>query len=111
MERRIGLRGRTDFRVFAQSGQLAQLCRGIELSPTGILIDRGREIDERRDCPLYVRLELQLPERVVPITALARPIWSFGTQQALRFLELSDVDRLTLAEHLDLLHRRGVPLN
>jgi hypothetical protein len=111
MERRVGLRGRTDFRVLATHGHWAQVCRGIEVSATGIVIDRGRLVDHLRDCPLYVRLELRLPERVLPIRALARPVWSFGSHQALRFLDLSDVDQLTLAEHLDLLHRRGVPLN
>lgn len=111
MERGIGLRGRTDFRVFAMSGHRRQLCRGVEVSSTGIVIDRGRPVDELRDAPLYLRLELRLPERVLPVTALARPVWCYGTQQALRFVTMSDVDRLTLAEHLDLLHRRGALLN
>lgn len=111
MERRVGLRGRTDFRVLAQHGHWAQVCRGVEVSATGIVLDRGRAVDDLRDCPLYLRLELRLPERVLPILTLARPVWSYGSYQALRFLNLSDVDQLTLAEHLDLLHRRGVPLN
>lgn len=111
MERRVGLRGRTDFGVYAVNGQLRQQCRGVEVSVTGIVIDRGRPVDDGRDVPLYLRLELRLPERVLPLTALARPVWSFGSQQALRFVSMSDVDRLTLAEHLDLLQRRGTPLN
>ncbi|NLE86353.1 MAG: hypothetical protein GX607_08135 [Myxococcales bacterium] len=111
MERRVGLRGRTDFQVLARSGELGQLCRGIEISPSGIVICRGRPVDRWRDEPLYLQLELRLPERVVPLRALARPVWSFGSHQALRFVRISDVDRLTLAEHLDLLHHRGVPLN
>jgi hypothetical protein len=48
--------------------------------------------------------------RVQPLRALARPVWSFGTQQALRFVRMSDADRLTLAEHLDVLRLRGVAL-
>ena len=111
MERRIGLRGRTDFRVFARNGELGQMCRGIEISASGIVICRGRLVDSWRDEPLYLKLELRLPERVLPLQAVARPVWSFGSHQALRFVTISDVDRLTLAEHLDLLHRRGVPLN
>jgi len=55
-------------------------------------------------------LELLLPERVRPLRALARPIWARGTQQALKFVRISDVDRLTLAEHLDVLSLRGVCL-
>lgn len=111
MERRVGLRGRTDFRVWARSGELGQMCRGVEVSASGLVICRGRPVDEWRDAPLYLKLELRLPERVLPLEALARPVWSFGSYQALRFVSISDVDRLTLAEHLDLLHRRGVPLN
>jgi hypothetical protein len=111
MERRVGLRGRTDFPVLATNGYLAQACRGVEVSSSGIVVDRGRLIDDRRDAPLFLRLSLQLPERVRPLTALARPVWSFGTHQALRFVTMSDVDRLTLAEHIDLVHRRGTPLN
>lgn len=110
MERRIGLRARTDFRVVAKSGILAAHCRAIEISPNGIVIDRGHEIDDR-DRPLVLTLTMNLPERLRPLLAIARPIWSFGTQQAFKFVEISDVDRLTLAEHLDLLRLRGVALN
>lgn len=111
MERRVGLRGRTDFPVLATNGYLAQACRGVEVSASGIVLDRGRVVEEGRDAPLFLKLSLQLPERVRPLTALARPVWSFGSQQALRFVTMSDVDRLTLAEHIDLMHRRGTPLN
>jgi hypothetical protein len=110
MERRIGLRARTDFRVLARNGILAAHCRGIEISPNGIVIDRGREIADR-DRPLMMGLEMNLPERLRPLLALARPIWSLGPLQAFKFIEISDVDRLTLAEHLDLLAMRGVTLN
>jgi hypothetical protein len=58
-----------------------------------------------------VTLELQLPERMKTLSALARPVWAFGSQQALRFVRMSDVDRLSLAEHLDILRFRGVTLN
>jgi len=110
MERRIGLRARTDFRVVAKNGILAAHCRGIEISPSGIVIDRGHAIVDR-DRPLVMGLEMNLPERLRPLLALARPIWSFGSQQAFKFVRISDVDRLTLAEHLDLLRLRGIPLN
>jgi hypothetical protein len=55
-----------------------------------------------------MRLEMLLPERIRPLCAVARPIWAQGTQQALKFVRISDVDRLTLAEHLDVLNLRGV---
>ncbi|HMJ16430.1 MAG TPA: hypothetical protein VK524_33680 [Polyangiaceae bacterium] len=81
-------------------------CRGIELSPTGILLDRGRRASAHAK-PLFVHLELVLPEQARTISAIARPIWQRGSQQALKFIRISDADRLTLAEHLDLLERRG----
>ncbi len=95
----------------ATNGYLVAPCRGVEVSASGILIDRGRPVDDFRDAPLYLKLELNLPERLAPITAVARPIWSFGTHQGLCFVRMSDVDRLCLAEHVDLVHRRGTPLN
>ncbi len=108
MQGRVGLRARTDFRVLAASGGLVSHCRGIEISSSGIIVDRGREV---LHMPLLLRLEMMLPERVRPLRALARPIWVRGAQQALKFIRISDVDRLTLAEHLDLLNLRGVCLS
>ena len=110
MDRRIGLRARTDFRVIAKNGILAAHCRGIEVSSTGIILDRGCEVTEREH-PLLITLEMRLPERIKSLEALARPVWSFGRQQALRFVRMTDVDRLTLAEHLDILAIRDAHLN
>jgi hypothetical protein len=106
MQHRVGLRARTDFRVVASNGGFVSHCRGIEISASGIIVDRGREHTSQ---PLLMRLEL-LPERIRPLRALARPIWVHGSQQALKFVRISDVDRLTLAEHLDVLNLRGVCL-
>jgi hypothetical protein len=107
MQHRVGLRARTDFRVVAKNGGFTAHCRGIEISSSGIIVDRGREPE---DAPLLMKLEMQLPERIRPLLALARPIWLRGSQQALKFVRISDVDRLTLAEHLDVLCLRGVCL-
>jgi hypothetical protein len=84
-----------------RDGSLVSSYRGVELSPTGIVIDRARPIEER-DQGIYVEMEIVLPERVRPLHAVARPVWSFGTQQAFKFVVMSDVDRLNLAEHVDL---------
>lgn len=108
MRRQVGLRARTDFRVTARWGHRAAHCRGIEVSPTGIIIDGGLPA---YGGPLWVWLDLELPERLRPMRALARPIWALGTQRALRFVRISDADRLSIAEHVDLLARRGVRLN
>lgn len=110
MERRIGLRGRTDFSVIASNGYFTKNVRGIEISGTGIVLDRGYSVSYS-ESPLYMHLEIRLPERRRPIVAVARPVRAYGQQQAFRFIKISDVDRLTLAEHLDVVHRRGVELN
>ncbi len=110
MERRLGLRGRTDVQVAASSGLWLTLARGIEVSGSGILLDRGREATERDD-QLILRLTITLPEKQRAIEVVARPVRRYGNQQALRFVSLSDVDRLSLAEHLDLVHRRGGTLH
>jgi len=107
MLNRVGLRARTDFRVVAKNGGFISHCRGIEISASGIIVDRGRDVPSQ---PLLLGLEMLLPERVRPLRALARPIWVRGSQQALKFVRISDVDRLTLAEHLDILNLRGVCL-
>jgi hypothetical protein len=108
MQHRVGLRARTDIRVIAKSGGFTSHWRGIEISASGIVVDGGREPAQ---LPLLMRLELRLPERIRPLRALARPIWARGTQQALKFVRMSDVDRLTLAEHLDVLSLSGVNLS
>jgi hypothetical protein len=94
--------------VVAIDGGLRSQFRGIEISPTGMVVDRGRR---RRAVPLVQWLELYLPERLKPLRLLARPVWTEGAQQALTFVRISDADRLSLAEHLDLQRRRGLPLN
>lgn len=108
MQHRVGLRARTDFRVVAKSGGFISHCRGIEISASGIIVDRGRQ---EAYAPLFMRLEMLLPERIRPLCAVARPVWGRGSQQALKFVSISDVDRLTLAEHLDVLNLRGVCLS
>jgi hypothetical protein len=106
MQRRLTQRARTDFNVRTRQGNLISDYRGIEVSSTGILVDRGRTIEER-DAPVFVHMEIRLPERHAPLRAVARPIWSFGTQQAFKFVRMSDVDRLNLAEHVDLMRHLG----
>jgi|SRR5687768_2655202 len=108
MARRVGMRGRTDFRVTARWGRRVARCRGIEVSSTGIVVHATELV---MASPLWVWLELELPERLRPMLALARPVWSFGDQQALKFVRLPDADRLSLAEHVDLLSHRGLPLH
>jgi hypothetical protein len=106
----MSLRARTDFPVLLKNGSLRTPCRGVEVSATGIILDRGRVVTDADMC-MFSSLELRLPERSASLCSTARPVWSFGQQQAFRFLDMSDSDRLSLAEHLDLLAHRNVTLS
>jgi hypothetical protein len=45
------------------------------------------------------------------IHALARPVWTQGTLQAMRYVAVNEVDQLEIAELLDRLGRRGTVLH
>ena len=110
MERRTNLRGRLEFPVMEREGGFSYWCTALDVSPTGIRIDRGGEV-LARDRQSLVQLELHLPDLGEPLRVLATTVWSNGTLQGLRFVGLDDADRLTLAEQLDLLQHRGGDLN
>lgn len=101
MSYRMSERARTDCSVRTELGRIISIYRGIEVSPTGIVIDRGRPIREM-DKRIFLHMEITLPERMKPLKAVARPVWSYGTHQAFKFIRISDADRLNLAEHVDL---------
>jgi hypothetical protein len=105
MRRRINQRARTDCIVRTENGGLISVRHGIEVSPTGIVVEFGRPVGNR-DQSFLVNMEITLPERLRPLRALARPIWFSGTRQAYKFVRMSDVDRLNLAEHVDLVGMR-----
>lgn len=110
MSYRMSERARTDCSVRTEQERIISIYRGIEVSPTGIVIDRGRPIRER-DKRIFIHMEITLPERIKPLRAVARPVWSYGTHQAFKFVRISDVDRLNLAEHVDLVAIRQGHLN
>ncbi len=101
---RRGLRARTDFPVTVREGSIRADGRCVELSASGAIVVRG---GEGVHGSTLLRLELYLPERHRAIVALARRIWAQGAQQAFRFERLTDADRLSLAEHVDLAQLRG----
>jgi len=109
MKRRLNQRARTNCTVRTEQDSLVSLYRGVEVSPTGIVVDLGRPVVSR-DQRIYVKMEIVLPERLRPLRALARPVWFSGTRQAYKFVRMSDVDRLNLAEHVDLAELRGLVL-
>jgi hypothetical protein len=108
--RGIGLRERTNFPVLLCEGPHVAHCRATELSATGIVIERGRELSEREQRSLF-KLELFLPEQPRPVRVLAKVARRAGSSSyALKFVLISDVDRLTLMEHLDLQQRDSLEL-
>ena len=90
----------TEFPVLIYDGVVASHCHAVELSSTGIVLERGRSrsAPDRRSS---VRLELFLDHAPRPVRVLARPVRWFGTREAYKFTTITDADRLTLTEHLD----------
>jgi hypothetical protein len=109
MERRVGLRARTEFPVLERDGGFSYWHVALDVSPGGMMIDREAHADQRRQTLL--QLELHLPELAAPLRVLATPVWADGSLQGLRFVGLDDADRLTLAEQLDALSLRGAELH
>lgn len=109
-ERGIGLRGATRFRVLVCEGPHAAHCHALELSASGIVVERGRELSER-ECRAGFKLELFLPEQQRPVRVLAKVVRAVSrTAYAFKFIFITDVDRLTLMEHLDLEQRDSLRL-
>lgn len=101
--RGIGLRAATSFAVVMYEGPRAVHCHAVELSASGVVIDRGRELSER-ERSASIKLDLLMPGGR-GVRALARVVRRIRPAvYALKFVMISDVDRLTLMEHLDSQH-------
>jgi hypothetical protein len=99
--RGIGLRAATRFPVLVCEGPHVAHCSAVELSATGIVIDRGRELSSR-ELRAHFKLELMLPEQRSAVRVLARIVRQVeGARYAFKFVLISDADRLTLMEHVD----------
>ena len=100
-ERGIGLRAATRFPVLVCEGPHAAHCHALELSATGVVVDRGRELSER-ELRAGFKLELFVPGATRPVRVLAKVARTIVPgQYAFRFVLISDVDRLSLMEHID----------
>jgi hypothetical protein len=101
IRRGIGLRAATTFPVLLCEGPHAAHCRALELSASGIVVERGRLLGEREQ-RASLKLELFLPGQPGPVRVLAKIIRPLThTRYALKFVLIADADRLTLMEHLD----------
>jgi hypothetical protein len=109
MERRIGSRAQVDLPVSAFVDGFEHHCRAVDISPTGMVVERTRSLAARTLSTLTA-LELDLGE-ARPIRVRARTVWSRDRLQAVRFVVMNDVDRLDIAEHLDRMARLREPLH
>jgi hypothetical protein len=109
MERRIGSRGQVDFPVSALVDGFRHACRAVELSPTGMVVERTKSLAGRTLHLLNV-LELRL-DGELKIRMRARTVWSKDRLHAVRFVVMQDVDRLEIAEHLDRMAQRREQLH
>ena len=109
-ERRTSHRGRTEFGVVVREGLRSEDARCIEVSAAGVLLARPRETNADgavlANESVLTRLELRLPERRRELHAWARPVWARGRLMAYRIVQMRDVDRLSFAEHRDIVDRR-----
>jgi hypothetical protein len=96
MDRRQRSRIRTDCRLRTyREGRLRE-GRAYDLSTDGALVFQPTN----RRPALVQRIELEL-DGGARFQALARTVWSQDGWHAVRFVGLSDADRLDIAEHLD----------
>lgn len=99
-KRSLGLRYGTWFPVQLHLEQGTVRCQAVQVSASGIVLEH-RGGFQLPDHPVPLRLELLLSPQLT-ITVLARPVRRFDEKFcALKFVAISDVDRLSLMEHLD----------
>ena len=103
--RRLGAREHTKFSAFLLAKGKRVRARTVELSTTGVVLDF--RYSSRPELDGLQTLELAVPGCGRPIRTLARPVRRVGSFDAFEFLSIREVDRLTLAEHLDRERRLG----
>ena len=103
------LRASAEFPVMEREGRFSFWVRGVNLSTTGLMVNRG-DVPLRSD-PGLVHLELHLPRRSEPMRVMASSVWIKGSLEGLKFLGLTDADRLTLAEEIDQISADGGALH
>jgi len=108
MDRRIGSRAQVDFPVGAFVDGFRHDCRAVDLSPTGMVLMRGRSL-RLRPVPWLNELELLWDSQRIDVCA--RTVWTKGHLHAVRFVIMQDVDRLEIAERLDDMLRRKQTLH
>jgi hypothetical protein len=99
MERRNAARMMVDVPTWCLLDGFRHACRTVDLSTTGMLVERSKILAEREP-PHLGAYELHLEGRR-PIRVRGRTVRSQGRVLAVRFVVVHDVDRLTIAQHAD----------
>jgi PilZ domain len=99
MERRTSSRAQVDVPICALVDGFRHSCRAFDLSTTGMVFERSRALAGHQFTQVSP-FEIYL-EGSRPIRARARPVWGRERLCAVKFVSMSDADRLTLAELLD----------
>jgi hypothetical protein len=99
-DRRMAVRAPLDLPVRLKNAWLSREARAVDVSTSGILVVQNRPASQEAD-PIHLTVDFALPGEVEPVVAIARPVWSRGPFRAFKFLTVSDVDRLRIAEHVD----------
>ena len=110
MERRFGLRGQVDLPVIQHVDGFPHECRVVDISAGGLVVQRTKRLTQRSSRLVY-SLELPLDGEGKRIHTLARPVWTDGSLQAMRYVAVNHMDRLEIAELLDRIGRRGAILH
>jgi hypothetical protein len=108
MERRLASRAQVDVPICAFVDGFRHECRAVDLSPSGMIVELSRTL-RRRALPMVNPFEIHLGGR--PIRTRGRSVWARERFHAVRFVAMSDADRLTIAELLDRKARLGEALH
>jgi hypothetical protein len=102
-ERRLGLRVPAALWVLVKDGERALYARTVEVSPTSAVLKLLDGNETRFERARRFELDLFVPGAERPLHVVAWPTRAVGQLEAFEFLSMSSSDRLTLAEHLDVL--------
>jgi hypothetical protein len=98
MDRRSSTRRRVDILLNKHLDGFPYACRVLDISSGGMLLRRIHEPDvEHESCTL----ELGLPGSEQSLWIWARPVWTKGRRQAMRFLGVDPRDKAVLDEFLE----------
>jgi hypothetical protein len=100
--RRLGLRVAVSCWALLQAKGRSLYAQAVELSSTGVvlrLVGMDRTVRFKKE--QRFGLDLFVPGSPYPVHATIRPVRAIGVLEAFELVDMSNMDRLTLAEYLD----------